>query len=481
MKKLLYISILGALLLGGCSKWLDVSPEDQVNEDAMFETGDGYRIALNGVYSKMAETSLYGREMTWGMIDVMGRMYKRKPMFGSTYYIPKTHAYYKAYECLYTDKDVKSIVEGIWSYSYNAVTNCNKIIDKIKGEDALKFGYGEMERQMILGEALAVRAYLQFDMLRLFAPAPIMKPEGKYIPYYDSYGSHGNPYLTVDQTLEKIIKDLKDAQDALGHCDTIAANKVWMSTPHRILSEGTTQDLAKDIFFAYRGYRMNYYAATATLARVYNYAHKYELAAAEAQEVIDAKYVNGSAEENCFQFTSSGELQAKPRYYDGVIFALGRNKLDEDYSSYSKSSKHLYLVVDQPSYSEEDDDQRKGLVYKGTYTFYSKLFAQGNITDDMLPLIRLSEMYYIVAENMYRSGQTAEAIHQLDLVRMARGVQAGGLSISSLDGFISEMLRDAKKDFPCEGQMFFQNKRVNKTFDSKTNFVLELPDSEKIN
>ena len=37
------------LPLGGCSNWLDVIPEDSVDEKDLFSTGEGYRNALNGV------------------------------------------------------------------------------------------------------------------------------------------------------------------------------------------------------------------------------------------------------------------------------------------------------------------------------------------------------------------------------------------------------------------------------------------------
>lgn len=41
---------------------------------------------------------------------------------------------------------------------------------------------------MIWGEALALRAFIQFDMLRLFAASPAMNPgTTRYIPYISEY------------------------------------------------------------------------------------------------------------------------------------------------------------------------------------------------------------------------------------------------------------------------------------------------------
>ncbi len=37
-----------------------------------FETGDGYRAALNGIYRKMTSWSIYGSNLKWGIIDAWG-------------------------------------------------------------------------------------------------------------------------------------------------------------------------------------------------------------------------------------------------------------------------------------------------------------------------------------------------------------------------------------------------------------------------
>lgn len=53
-------SLLFTVAIGGCSNWLDVIPEDSVDEKDLFSTGEGYRNALNGVYRQMSQTSMYG-------------------------------------------------------------------------------------------------------------------------------------------------------------------------------------------------------------------------------------------------------------------------------------------------------------------------------------------------------------------------------------------------------------------------------------
>ena len=78
MKKI-YINIISLMVAGialtSCSDWLDVNPSDEIKEEYLFQTGDGYQTALNGIYRKMATFNLYGSNLTWGIIDAWGQAY----------------------------------------------------------------------------------------------------------------------------------------------------------------------------------------------------------------------------------------------------------------------------------------------------------------------------------------------------------------------------------------------------------------------
>ena len=69
----------------------------------------------------------------------------------------------------YTDEKVKSIIEGIWSKAYNNIANCNNIIQRIDNEPAGKFAEGEIEKNVIKGEALALPTFIwiYYDYLLL--------------------------------------------------------------------------------------------------------------------------------------------------------------------------------------------------------------------------------------------------------------------------------------------------------------------------
>lgn len=263
MKVSIIISTIFILALTSCNSWLDVTPQDTVDEDVLFSTGDGYRNVLNGVYKQMATPSMYGKELSWGMLDVMGQLYHQRAFSSGVEY--RAVASYK-----YTDKSVKPLIQDIWSLAYNSIANCNSILAKIDGTDSTLFRSGNNEKMLIKGEALALRAFLHFDILRLFAPAPDLQDQKTYIPYFKTYPSTFEPDRSIKEVLEFVVNDLEAARSLVAPHDTIAW-RIMLRNDYRINYEETNPSLNQDLFFKSRGHRMNYLAVCALLARVYNY------------------------------------------------------------------------------------------------------------------------------------------------------------------------------------------------------------------
>ena len=86
------------MLLAGSCDWLEVSPSNEVNEEDLFAKGSGYRNALNGIYLNMSDNSLYGRNLSYGFIEVLGHQYLPE-------HLKNTGSYYKTYQFLYDDTD----------------------------------------------------------------------------------------------------------------------------------------------------------------------------------------------------------------------------------------------------------------------------------------------------------------------------------------------------------------------------------------
>ncbi len=160
MKKLYTMLLLViSLCTASCSDWLDVSPSNQVNGDKLFEIGDGYRNALNGIYLNLGTSSMYGQTMSWGFMDAIAQYYKTD---NGSNFIPKTSAYYKSAKFQFEDSDVKTFISNIWSVSYNNIANCNNLILNVSEASPSVFKEGEFEKKHDLGRSTGIARFHAF-------------------------------------------------------------------------------------------------------------------------------------------------------------------------------------------------------------------------------------------------------------------------------------------------------------------------------
>ncbi len=77
-----------SLTITGCNKFLDTTPPLQVSPQAVLSSEQGFQQNLNAVYLEMGTTGLYGRELTMGLLSVLGRSYDTTllPAVGNLYY-----------------------------------------------------------------------------------------------------------------------------------------------------------------------------------------------------------------------------------------------------------------------------------------------------------------------------------------------------------------------------------------------------------
>lgn len=293
-------------------------------------------------------------------------------------------------------------------------------------------------------------------------------------------------YLSVPDMIKKIENDLLEARRIMATTDTLESMLYLLPTSCRY--EGTNGP--SDIFFNYRGFRMNYTAITAALARLYFYADRLAEAEKMATEVIDFVDEYGA---KVFTFTPRVDYAKKTKLYDELIFALSQRKLTENVEKYDEtedSDSHLAMDYwDWVELVDEDAGDRRlsldgGLVRvfeSEEYVFSRKYYNATDMNDvnkRMIPVIRLSEMYYIRGEYYASMGAFDKAVEELEIVRGARGCTVGRISASSLEEFHDLILNDAKKEFWGEGQLFHFYKKYNVKPSSKADFVLPLPQNE---
>lgn len=443
MKKLFLILAGVMVLLSGCMKdWLELEPKSEVSSDVLFETPEGFTIALNGIYANLSSASLYGAELTHGFVDVLARCYDLK----NTQYDQL-----KSYD--YVSAGMDQRINSIWSVAYNTIANCNGLLEEMnkKGDGFFK----PQERARLEGEVLAIRAMLHFDLLRLYAPAPVVR-DAAAIPYYSALSHIPMPEKPTSEILQLVLADLARSKALQKEYDTRAADKDdFHGYRFRFGTDQTFFGSGK------RGFRMGYYAATALLARVALYAGNDQLAYQNAMEVIDDKTADNEA---IVSFTPATIIDVgvyDRLLSDDLLFALYRVDYEEGFN------KVIFLLpnTSQIFGSDLNSDYRKKCYLttdgRQLMKFDVEQEREGFITS-AIPMFRLAELYHIAAETLYDTDPDG-ALALLNTLRTKRGCTVPLSAIASKSAFVDAIINDARREFVGEGQLFFLYKRLNKT------------------
>src|SRR5215203_127941 len=200
----LFLGLATALSLGSCKKWVDVEAPLQVNENELLSNEQGFKDVLNGVYLHMGTRVLYGRDLTIGMMSVLGRSYDTtiSPAIGNYFYQSARYNF--------QDAELKASFKNIWDSLYFSIGNLNNLLANVETRKSVLSGTGY---NAIKGEALGLRAFLHFDLLRLFAPSPaasgLNTPD---IPYVSRMSPYASPLATTGAVIDSCIADLLNAQ-----------------------------------------------------------------------------------------------------------------------------------------------------------------------------------------------------------------------------------------------------------------------------
>lgn len=482
MKKILYTMILAcSTMMVSCDSWLEVKPYDKISEGELQKSEEGYQKMLNGIYIDLNSDALYGQSLSVEMIEVMGGAYA----IGTDNSVWGNYKDLSNYQ--YGTEYWRNRLDQTWNKAYALILNCNKILESIDQNQGLFTGGNYYA---VKGEALALRAMLHFDMLRLFGPVYAKDSDKKAIPYYNKQTNSPEPILTAKEVAEKVVADLEEARILLAN-DPVKTEGPLMSGSQ----DGTSN------FMRYRALRLNYYAVEALLARVNLYMGNKTEAFKYATDVIK------TADQGIFPFVDKSLVIGSPAdpdriFSSEVLFALTN-------TSRSKIHKNFYDPSRLPNYVfRMDDNLMSNIVYGGAATTggyqddyryranwiatgsnryfykYSDMVANGSIQNTMIPMIRLGEMFLIAAES--QSDDLAKGVQYVNALRRNRGV-------ANLQTLTPDLLKyEYIRELYGEGQLFYLYKRLNSDIITSSNanknpkasdliFVVPLPDSETEN
>ncbi|SEN99810.1 SusD family protein [bacterium A37T11] len=448
-KRALYflLSCAGSIICGSCNHYLDVKPKDQYLQDKVFSNEATIHEALNGIYLRMASPTLYGKELTMGIIDVMGQYYNLQDYHLSG--ITSAHQRISQASYAYQDTSVANPFSRAWQDSYTSILNINSFIGRLKGTMSV---ISETQKSLLLGEAYGLRAFLHFDLLRMFGPVYAEDSGALSIPYMVKATDAVQPLLPASAIADSIGKDIQQSLLNLQQDPVRGSN-----------SKGFAE-LASQPFFQHRDRRFNYYAAQLLQARVNLYTgHKQE-----ALEVAESLISEAAA---VFPWDPDPATpdEIDPIFPGGIIFNLPQPTLRQQYLNLFESSLpfETLLMPDQTRLFSLYKYNLSDYYYISQWTTvpsssnpyvlfikYRPATIQPDASTAGIPLSRLSEAYYIVAEC---TQSKLKAIDCLNQVRKHRGeiLLNEGVDLGN------ELLNAYLREFWGEGQLFYFFKRNN--------------------
>lgn len=413
--------VLSITLLTRCSDDdLDPSPADSFTPETFYKTPSDFLSAARGMYSGMLTDSYYGASMI-SRPDIMtsnvilaqiGR--RSNQFFFEWRYVPNSSW-------------------NLMTRTYIVNNRANRIIESI---DNLPDGD---DKNNYLGEAKAVRAFVMFDLLRLYCKIPTQSS--------DALESLGMPIVeTTDPNVQKIRPTVQTTLD-------FVVNELEAS--RGLISDDNGNS------------RFDLDAVNALLSRVYLYSGQYDLAVERADLVQEPTATFAEFSDIWTDSNAAGVILKidQDRNLDGVTIGVewsqsGDSGLIPEYAM-SKELADLYEPTDirSSAYITQLADSN-GDLYNAITKYFGEAGQQNGIVDPKL--LRKAEVLLNKAEAQYRSStfSDAEALQTLDELRSERfaNFTSGGESGEDL---LDAILLERRLELAFESHRFFDLKRLD--------------------
>lgn len=240
MKKILSIITLSAsiLAMSSCSDFLDQkSPSEQTDEtvwNSVYYTGT----RVNKLYGALGQDRTYSQDLSivWNMnsdcelVDGLG-----------------TDAYNSSSErgnMNYNQSPGWTKIGDVWTALYGIIEDANLNVAGIRGSSLISAGGSDQKAmERYLGESLALRAMIYFDLVKLFGDVPF-----KTEPTLSDLSNAYQAKTDRDEIMDAIMTDLEEAVEYLPWADEVSG----YTTEH--ITKGYVHGLIAQIALTRAGY-----------------------------------------------------------------------------------------------------------------------------------------------------------------------------------------------------------------------------------
>lgn len=456
MKKMIFFLIaLLMMTLSSCNDYFDKTGDEQhITDKKFFGDEAAFASALTDCYTLMRSRDLYGGMLTLEMMEFANQNMAPHDAFSSA-----------AAQLNFADAALAARVDSMTHAAYRVVAACNKLIDEAERTKVVFTSAGK--KKIITAEAYALRAAVQFDLLRLFHPAPATDAGFRGLPYVTHTSANAPEALTTTQILQAVNTDLAHAAQLLKTADPILKER------NSIVGVG-------EFDRRLRTFQMNYYAVKAVQARVALWQGNYEQAVAQADSVL-AHLQNTVARYRLFYWVTPGHYGSDFSFSREFVFGIastptGFARLSDDMFKTkgiqtTTSLRDIYADNADIRYRAWFRQQGSGYAMSnkfGSATLLTDYVYSTSATATSLPAaipyIKLGEVMLIKAEALNEMGQTAAARSLLEEMQGYKDISYASRATSVTKESLRELIyAEARRDLFGEGQLFYLNKRLGLT------------------
>lgn len=415
MKKgIILICLIGAMLTGCKDDFLEIVPETSLSSATFFTKPADFQQAINAAYVPL-RSIVNDRAWLLGEMHSDNTYYARNPNFGATEQQEDIADF-----AIPTANGVTSNTHVLNQYrlDYQIIARTNQILASI---DEVEFSSEELKNN-IMGQALFLRAYAYFELVRYFGSVPL------HLTPVPNRQEAALPLASEEELYAQIVKDASEA--------------ITLLPPKSVQEPG----------------RATSGAARTLLANVYMVQEKWAEAETLLKEVVN-----------------SGEYALIPEYADVFSNSTGnKNNIESVFEvqflegSAGLSGNFLYQFMPRPmtaeelvtitgtsnpqplsgegnniptpdiiaAYEEGDEREEASIGYitasgsaweDGVYPYikkYAKTHALHNNHGMNWPIYRYSEVLLFLAEALAQQGKDGDAALYLNMVRDRAGLDA---------------------------------------------------------
>lgn len=430
--KIFYLGLAALAVFASCDDFLVKEPKLSQTNELTLSTFKGLNDAAGGAYSVLYSVSWYGRYFPVTS-DLRG---------GNAESSPKNSGRFKnEYQFIQNS----AVTSPLWSRAYFCISEANNILNAINaGFSEINVSQSQLDN--IKAECLFLRALSHFDLVRTYAQPYGSAPNGLGVPIVLVTENTKPTRNTTAEVYAQIVADLLEAES--------------------IISDSYVRNGVKDPLAS-----VTKPAIQALLARVYLYMEKYQEAANYATEVIsNPKFkMYTAAQYDTYENNGIWGLEVSPSPGE-VIFEIYGSENNTIHGNWDNISYILHpdgygdvgASNDLISLYEETDVRKKLFVESKDEKYAEGIWTNkfcgkaGNIREDNIPLLRLSEMYLIRCEAIFNGAKIAGTTDMKDM-NMIR-VNRGASPISAVTTNI--IMEERRRELCFEGHAGFDYPRM---------------------